>query len=169
MKNIVLIGMPGCGKSTIGVLLAKSMLMNFIDTDLILQRNYSSSLCEIIEKYGIEKFIDIENMTLSGTSFCNSVIATGGSAVYGENAMINLSKNGIIVYLKTPVEELKKRLNNIKTRGVVIRKGATLDDLFVERAPLYDKYADITLQCDNLTAEECVERIVNEVKTFSKK
>ncbi len=160
MRNIILIGMPGTGKSTVGVILAKSLLMDFADTDLIIQKKYSASLCEIIEKYGTENFISLENEVLSQLQLENCVIATGGSAVYGEEAMTNLKRDGTTIYLDTPLDELKKRLSNIHTRGVAIKEGFSLDELFAEREPLYKAYADITLNCEGLTAEECVEKIV---------
>ncbi len=161
-SNIVLIGMPGAGKSTIGVLLAKSLLKSFVDTDLIIQGQYSASLCELIEKYGTDAFLQLENDVIKSADFSNSVIATGGSAVYGEAAMAKLKENGIVVYLKLPLEELQKRLSNIHTRGVAMKNGTTLRELFDERLPLYEKYADITVQCKGLSAEECVDEIVKE-------
>lgn len=161
MNNIVLIGMPGAGKSTIGVLLAKSLLCDFADTDLIIQKKHGCSLCDIINKEGTEKFIEIEDEVLSGCSFENTVIATGGSAVYGKNAMKNLKENGVTIYLSVSVNELQKRLQNIHTRGVAMKQGTSISDLFEERKPLYEKYADFILCCDGLTAEECVERIVD--------
>ncbi|MEE1320277.1 MAG: shikimate kinase [Acutalibacteraceae bacterium] len=164
MKNVVLIGMPGAGKSTIGVLLAKSLLCDFVDTDLVIQKKYGCSLCDIIEKAGTDGFIEIENKTVAGCKFSSSVIATGGSVVYGENAMKNLKENSITVYLSVSVSELENRLKNIHTRGVAMKKGATIADLFTERRPLYEKYADFTVDCDGLTAEECVERIVNTLR-----
>lgn len=160
MKNIVLIGMPGAGKSTIGVLLAKSMLMDFIDTDLIIQKKYACSLCDIIDREGRKAFVEIENQTIAESDFINAVIATGGSAVYGKKAMAKLKEKGIIVYLDIPVKELEKRLQNIQTRGVAMKKGTTISDLFKERQPLYDAYADITVHCEGLTAEECVNKII---------
>ena len=160
MKNIVLIGMPGTGKSTVGVLLAKSLLMDFIDTDLIIQKKYSSSLCEIIEKFGTDGFISIEDELLSDLKTENCVIATGGSAVYGENAMKNLKADGMVIYLDTPLSELLSRLHNIHTRGVAMKSGTTLSELYNEREPLYRKYADITINCEGITPEECVEKIV---------
>ncbi len=163
-NNIVLIGMPGAGKSTIGVLLAKSLLKSFVDTDLIIQGQYGTSLCELIEKHGTDEFLQLENDVIEKTSFNNSVIATGGSAVYGETAMAKLKENGIFVYLKLPLEDLQKRLSNIHTRGVAMKNGTTLAELFAERLPLYEKYADITVECKGLTAEECVDEIVKSSK-----
>lgn len=160
MKNIVLIGMPGAGKSTIGVLLAKSMLMDFVDTDLLIQKKYSSSLCDIIGSRGIDEFLKIENDVICSWSFLNCVIATGGSAVYGEEAMKKLSEYGIIVYLKLEPDEIAKRINNIHTRGIAMKEGTTIEELYYQRAPLYEKYADKVLDCANLSAEQCVDAII---------
>lgn len=157
--NIVLIGMPGCGKSTIGVLLAKSMLCDFIDTDLIIQNTYHKSLCQIIEDDGLAGFKEKENEILKSLECDNSVIATGGSAVYCEDGMANLKKNGKVIYLKLTPQAIKKRINNITTRGIAMEEGCTIEDLYLERAPLYEKYADYTLECEGLTAEECVTKI----------
>ena len=161
MKNIVLIGMPGAGKSTIGVLLAKSMLMDFVDTDLLIQKKHSSSLCDIINSRGIDEFLKAENDVICSCEFANCVIATGGSAVYGEEAMKKLAENGVIVYLKLTTDELKKRINNIHTRGIAMKEGTTIEELYSQRAPLYEKYADKTLNCESLTPEQCVDEIIN--------
>lgn len=160
LKNIVLIGMPGAGKSTVGVLLAKSMLMSFYDTDLLIQNTTGKSLCDIIKDDGIEAFIKLEETIISDYEFCNSVVATGGSAVYGENAMKKLRENGVVVYLKVTPDELNRRVNNIHTRGIAMKEGTTLAELYEERAPLYEKYADVTIECDGKTPEECVDLIV---------
>ena len=160
MENIVLIGMPGAGKSTVGVLLAKSKLMNFYDTDLLIQNSTGKSLCDIIKEDGIESFIKLEENIICNHHFSNAVIATGGSAVYGEKAMESLGERGKIVYLKVSPAELDRRVNNIHTRGIAMKEGTTLAELYAERAPLYEKYADITLECDGKTAEECVDLIV---------
>ena len=157
--NIVLIGMPGCGKSTIGVLLAKSLLCDFVDTDLIIQNTYHKSLCSIIADDGLAGFKEKENEILKSLECDNSVIATGGSAVYCDEGMHNLKKNGRIVYLKLSTEIIKKRIKNITTRGIAMEDGCTIDDLYLERAPLYEKFADFTLECEGLTAEECVTKI----------
>lgn len=165
MKNIILIGMPGAGKSTIGVLLAKTLLMSFTDTDLLIQKKYSSSLCDIINSKGIEEFLKIENDAICDEEFENSVIATGGSAVYGNEAMKKLRKNGVAVYLKLSPAELKKRINNIHTRGIAMKEGTTIEELYEERAALYEKYADITVECSSLTPEQCVDIIAEKLKT----
>lgn len=157
--NIVLIGMPGCGKSTVGVLLAKSLLMDFVDTDLLLQNRYGKSLCEIIETDGLEAFKAKENAVLSALSCQSSVIATGGSAVYGEEAMAHLQQNGVVVYLKLPPEAITARIQNITTRGIAMKAGTTIHDLYEERAPLYERYANVTIDCTALTVEECVSAV----------
>ncbi len=161
MKNIVLIGMPGAGKSTIGVILAKSLLFDFCDTDLSIQKETGESLCDTISKIGIDEFIRLEEAVICKQAFVNSVVATGGSAVYGEGAMAKLKENGIIVYLKVSPDELQGRIKNIHTRGIAMKAGTTIAELYNERAPLYEKYADITVECDGRTAEECVDLIVN--------
>lgn len=163
MKNIVLIGMPGAGKSTIGVLLAKSMLMDFVDTDLLIQKKCAESLCGIIAAKGIDEFLKIENDVICENDFENSVVATGGSAVYGEEAMAKLRADGVAVYLKLSPEELVRRIDNIHTRGIAMKEGTSIADLYAERAPLYEKYADITVECEGLTPEQCVEAIAEEI------
>ena len=164
MKNIILIGMPGAGKSTIGVLLAKTLIMSFTDTDLLIQKKYSSSLCEIIKGCGIDEFLRIENEVICEEEFSNCIVATGGSAVYGKEAMEKLKENGITVYLKLLPDELEKRINNIHTRGIAMKDGTTLAELYEERAPLYEKYADITINCLSLTPEQCVDTITEKIK-----
>ena len=163
--NIVLIGMPGSGKSTVGVLLAIALLCHFVDTDLIIQAKHGKSLCEIINEIGIDGFIKTENDILSQQSFENTVVATGGSAVYGKEAMNNLKKNGIVVYIKLPPEVIESRINNITTRGIAMPEGFTIKQLYDERAPLYEKYADITVDCSNLEIEETVKRIADAVNS----
>lgn len=162
--NIVLIGMPGCGKSTVGVLLAKSLLCDFVDTDLIIQNTYKQALCDIISKEGLEAFKQKENAVLSSLSCDNSVVATGGSAVYCGNGMANLKAHGKIVYLKLSPTEIEGRIQNIKTRGIAMKEGTTIADLYIERAPLYERYADITIDCQGLTAEECVNAIAAQIQ-----
>lgn len=164
MKNITLIGMPGAGKSTIGVILAKSLLCGFTDTDLIIQNRTGKSLCQLIEEEGREGFLQLENDIICQAQFNNCVIATGGSAVYGEEAMAKLKAESTVIFLEVNVSELENRLSNIKTRGVAMKKGTTIKDLYNERLPLYRKYADFTLDCTGLTAEECVDRIVEKLK-----
>lgn len=158
--NIVLIGMPGAGKSTIGVLLAKALAMDFIDTDILIQNKTRKSLQNIIIDEGIESFLKTEGNVLEELKCDNCVIATGGSAVYSDAAMINLRKNAQVIYLKLPVDELKKRLSNIKTRGVVMKPGSTIETIYNDRTPLYEKYKDYSVDCANKSIEQCVNEIV---------
>lgn len=166
MKNITLIGMPGAGKSTIGVILAKTLLYDFTDTDLTIQKKTGKSLCALLEEKGTDGFLQLENDIICEESFKDCVIATGGSAVYGKEAMEKLRSISTVIFLDVDVEELEKRLSNIKTRGVAMKKGTTVRELYAERLPYYKKYADITLNCKNLSAEECVDRIVEKLSTF---
>lgn len=159
MKNIVLIGMPGAGKSTIGVLLAKTLLCDFTDTDLIIQNACKKSLCDIIEEQGTDGFLQTENDIICTCKFNGCVVATGGSVVYGNEAMQMLKSDGTVIYLRLPVKELERRLADIHTRGVAMKNGTTIAQLFEERAALYEKYADITVDCEGLTPEQCVDKI----------
>lgn len=160
--NITLIGMPGAGKSTLGVVLAKKLGYRFVDTDLLLQEGTGQLLSEIIEECGVEGFVDIENRTIAGLDCEHHVIATGGSAVYGEGAMANLKSLGRVVFIDIGMEELRKRLHqDLLDRGVVIRKGNTLQDLYDERRPLYQRYADITIQTDGMSTLDAVELLAS--------
>lgn len=143
--NVTLIGMPGVGKSTVGVVLAKMMCRSFVDGDLLIQAREHRSLSKIIAERGNEGFLKIENATLAELKIYNAVIATGGSAVFGREAMANLKKISTVVYLRMPIEELEKRLGSLRRRGVVMEEGQTLRDIFEIRAPLYEKYADIVV------------------------
>ncbi len=162
-SNIVLIGMPGAGKSTIGVLLAKALKMPFTDTDLVIQQREDKFLHEIIAEKGIKGFLDIEEEAILGLSVKGHVIATGGSVVYRSRAMEHLSSDGLIVYIKASFEEIEKRIKNISTRGIAMEKGQTLYALYCERIPLYEKYADITVATDGMDIEKAVERIRSEI------
>ncbi len=160
-SNIVLIGMPGVGKSTIGVILAKVLGYQFIDTDLVIQKEEGKLLKDIIAKVGPEGFIEVENRINASIEAENSIIATGGSVIYGRKAMEHLSTIGTIIYLSLPFEELEKRLSDIKGRGVVLKEGQTLKDLYYERTPLYEKYADIVIDEKGLNVEETIDKILN--------
>lgn len=160
-KNVVLIGMPGAGKSTLGVLLAKAINYSFLDTDLVIQQKQGRKLYEIINEQGIDAFLDIENRQLCDIEVRNTVIATGGSAIYGRAAMEHLRENGTIVYIKLSLEEIEHRVNNIKTRGIAMRKGKTLAEVYEERIPIYESYADIVVDGDRTTIEEGVELIID--------
>ena len=158
--NIVLIGMPGVGKSTVGVVLAKVLGYQFVDADLVIQEQEGKLLREIIAEVGTEGFIEVENRVNASLMVRHSVIATGGSVVYGAEAMEHLSQIGTVVYLSLPFEILNKRLHDIKGRGGVLREGQTLRDLFEERVPLYEKYADITVDEYGLNVEQTIEKVV---------
>lgn len=158
-KNIVLIGMPGAGKSTLGVLLAKALGMFFVDSDIIIQQKTKRLLQDIIDKDGIEEFVQIEQEILLSLELENTVLATGGSAVYSEKAMEYLKENGTVVYLHVDFAEIEKRVTNITTRGIVLKHGKGLSDAFSERKPLYDKYADIVIDCTGNSVEESVTRL----------
>lgn len=160
-KNIILIGMPGVGKSSAGVVLAKVMGYKFSDSDLIIQEKTGMLLKEIINEKGIEGFIETENNVNKALDMENTVIATGGSVVYGEEAMEHLKKIGTIVYLKASYEDISARLGDLKGRGVVIKEGQNLKELYDERAPLYEKYADITVEEKGQGIRETVHMIEN--------
>lgn len=158
--NIILIGMPGAGKSTLGVVLAKRLGMRFVDTDLLLQEGYGRLLSELISARGVEGFIAAENELLAGLQCEGHVIATGGSAVYSEQGMAHLKRTGQVVFIDVSLDELRRRLHHdLAERGVVVRQGSTIEDLYHERLPLYHAYADITVQADGLSTREAVEAI----------
>jgi len=144
LENIILIGMPGCGKSTVGVLLAKALGLDFVDTDVVLQAKEKRRLQEIIDDIGIDGFLKKEEEAILSLRCSRTVIATGGSVVYGKRAMDYLSSTGRVVYIKLPYEEIERRLSNLATRGVTLRKGQTLLSLYHERIPLYESAAQIT-------------------------
>ena len=156
MNNIILIGMPGAGKSTVGVVLAKKMGYAFLDSDLLIQAYENNLLHEIIEVKGLDVFKKIENKVNAAINAENTVIATGGSVIYGTEAMMHLKSIGSVIYLKLGYEELKNRLGDLSDRGVAIRLGQTLADLYEERTPLYEKYADITIDCSKKDIREIV-------------
>ena len=166
MKNIVLIGMPACGKSVTGVVLAKSLKMNFLDTDLLIQEEAGKGLQDIINNDGIEVFKKLEEQVISSVTVQNTVIATGGSAVYYDSAMKHLKENGIVVYIEASLSVIKKRLKNIKTRGVAMEKGQTISSLYEMRVPLYEKYADCKGVSDKYHSENTVAAIIDAVKNY---
>ncbi|WP_230398702.1 shikimate kinase [Novisyntrophococcus fermenticellae] len=164
MKNIVLIGMPGVGKSTIGVILAKQLGYEFVDSDLVIQRRENRLLSEIIECEGVDGFIEIENQVNASLGVEESVIATGGSVVYGDEAMEHLKKTGTIIYLQISYQSLEKRLGNLKGRGVILREGQTLKHIYEERIPLYEMYADYIVNEENLDIEETLQKILEIIR-----
>ncbi|WP_029230697.1 shikimate kinase [Butyrivibrio sp. VCB2006] len=155
-NNIILIGMPASGKSTVGVILAKILGYNFVDADIVIQEKEGRKLSEIIESEGIDGFIDIENKVNTEIEVEKTVVSTGGSAVYGKEAMDHYKNIGKIVYLKVSMGVLTKRLSDVKQRGVVMREGQSLVSLYNERTPLYEKYADIVIDEGDKTMEEVV-------------
>ena len=161
--NIVLIGMPASGKSTVGVILAKVLGKKFIDTDLVIQQREDALLADIIKEKGVEGFMKSEEEAILSVDENNTVIATGGSAVYGEKAMEHLKENGTVIYLKVEKDELFKRLKNIKERGVVLKPNETLEEMYDNRSVLYEKYADIIIEERESTIEETIEKIQNEL------
>lgn len=165
-NNIVLIGMPGVGKSTVGVILAKVLGYQFLDADLVIQEQEGKLLHEIIEEKGTDGFIRVENRVNASLDTDKTIIATGGSVVYGTEAMEHLKEIGQVVYLEVSFEELEKRLADIKGRGVVLRVGQTLKDLYLERTPLYEKYADVTVNEEGLGVEETVDALVQKLKNM---
>jgi len=159
LENVVLIGMPGCGKSTVGVLLAKAMGLDFIDTDVVFQAREKRRLQDMIDDIGIDAFLKKEEETILSLQCRGTVIATGGSVVYGKNAMEHLAAIGRIVYIQLPYEEIEKRLNNLATRGVALRSGQTLLDLYNERVPLYESCAHVTFEAEKTDIEQTVQGI----------
>lgn len=163
-NNIILIGMPGVGKSTIGVVIAKIEGYHFIDADIVIQQQEGRLLKDIIGSEGVEGFIQIENRVNASIEGKGAVIATGGSVIYGEEAMKHYKEIGKIVYLKLSYDELKGRLGDIKNRGVVLKEGQNLKMLYEERCPLYEKYADVVIDETGLNVEETIEKVIQELK-----
>lgn len=164
MKNVLLIGMPAAGKSTVGVLVAKALGMNFCDTDLEIQQAVGETLQENIDKNGIAAFLKTEGEVCCSLNLKNCVIATGGSVVLSKEAMAHLKRDAVTVFLDVSLPYIKKRLKNITSRGIAMQKGDTLDSVFEIRQPLYELYSDITVKTDTLALEETVEEIVNLIK-----
>ena len=163
-SNIVLIGMPGAGKSTLGVVLAKILNMSFIDADLVIQTQQGDTLQNLIDERGAAGFIAIENEALCGIEATNSVIATGGSAVYSEEAMRHFSAMGTIVYLRISFESLVNRLGDLAERGVVMMGDVcTLRDLYEERLPLYERYAQVVVDVDDQTISAAARTVASAV------
>lgn len=162
-ENIVLIGMPGVGKSTLGVVLAKELGFQFVDADLLIQEREKRLLKEIIAEEGVDGFLKIENDVNAGISVEKTVIATGGSVIYGSEAMEHLKEIGTVVYLKLDYETLDSRLGSLKGRGVVLRDGQTLKSLYDERIPLYEKYADVVVDEAGLDLEQTLAEVLKQL------
>ena len=160
MKNIIFIGMPASGKSTVGVVVAKRLGYGFVDTDLLIQAQEKKLLKEIIAEVGNEGFLKIENQVNRDLIVDRSVISPGGSVVYCEEAMEHFKQIGKVVYLKAPFEEINRRISNAKNRGVVLKEGQTLKDLYDERVKLFEKYADLTVEEDGSSLEETIDKVL---------
>ncbi len=163
-SNVVLIGMPGSGKSTCGVVAAKMLLKNFFDTDLLIQNLEGASLQSIINDNGTRYFESAEEKAILSLDIQGTVIATGGSVIYSDKAMEHLKSLGKIIYLHLEYEQMCSRINNMSTRGILMKNGETLRDMYNERLPLYKKWADVTIDCNNGTVESTAYSIVSAVK-----
>jgi len=161
--NIILIGMPACGKSTVGVLVAKALGFDFVDTDLVIQSQQGKLLQQIIDTEGVDALLRAEKTAIKSLNLNKTVVATGGSAVFSAEAMAHLKNDGVAVYIKLPFEVINKRLNDLDTRGVAGANTKTLAEIFNERAPFYERYADITVLAENMTAEEVANAIISAV------
>lgn len=163
-KNIVLIGMPGAGKSTVGVVLAKRLGLDFVDSDLVIQQQEGKLLHQLITEQGLDGFLETENrINAALTPKLPSVIATGGSVIYGREAMEHFSQIAAVIYLKLTLSTLKTRLGDLNERGVALKEGQTLESLYEERIPLYQHYAEITINCEGKEIREIVEEIASEL------
>ena len=164
--NIVLIGMPGVGKSTLGVVLAKELGFEFLDADLLIQKRENKLLKEIIASEGVEGFLRIENDVNASINTSKTVIATGGSVIYGTQAMGHLKEIGTVVYLKLDFETLDSRLGSLRGRGVVLKDGQNLKDLYQERVPLYEKYADVVVDEQGIDLEATLKEVISHLSKY---
>ena len=158
------LGRPGCGKSTVGVVLAKTTGLSFLDTDLLIQDREQLLLQQIIDAKGLSYFMKAEEEALCSVQCDNTVIATGGSAVYSEQAMRHLKSLGVVVYISLSLQEVEKRLNNLATRGIAGAADKSLAELYAERIPLYEQYADFIIPCDGISLTECMEKIRHQLR-----
>ncbi len=165
-ENIVLIGMPGAGKSTVGIILAKLASRDFVDTDVIIQAHQHCRLQKIIDEQGLEAFMRIEEKCVLGMDSRGAVVATGGSVVYSDPAMRHLREHGVVVHLDLPYHLLISRFTDLETRGVVRRTAQTMQELYDERAELYARYADLRIDCTHLDQEQVAREILREVEAW---
>lgn len=165
--NIILVGMPGSGKSTVGVILAKRLALDFLDTDILIQKTAERTLQEIVDQQGHRALLLLEEQALLSIDCRNHVIATGGSAVYSKPAMRHLQLNGITIFLHADLAALQKRVWNYETRGIAKRPDQTLEDLFAERMALYEQYADITVHSSHLNHDQVCEAIFEQIQPLS--
>lgn len=169
MRNLIFIGMPAVGKSTVGVVVAKRLGMQFLDTDLLIQQKEGRLLREIIAAEGEDGFLRIENRINRELEVENTVISPGGSVIYGQEAMEHFKKIGIVIYLKASYKEIRRRIRDPRKRGVVLRPGQTLLDLYKERVPYFERYADITVSEDGCRIEETITNVLREIAYYGKK
>lgn len=168
--SLILVGMPGAGKSTIGLLLAKELAKDFVDTDLLIQLREKKTLQEIVNQEGYQKLREIEEQILISTDYPNHIIATGGSAVYSAAGMMHLKQYGLVVFLDVALDELHKRIQNYDTRGIARRPDQSFEELFIERRALYRTYADIIVECGEKNQFEVVQEIIYEAgETYAEK
>lgn len=161
--NLILIGMPGAGKSTVGVVLAKKLGYAFLDSDLVIQSREGMLLHEIISERGVQGFWTVEEAANASINADRTVIATGGSVIYGSSAMEHLKQIGTVVYLQLSCDAIADRLGDLNERGVTLQEGQGLSELYAERVPLYEKYADYTINCEHMSIREIVEEISEKV------
>jgi shikimate kinase len=159
-QSLILIGMPGAGKSTIGIILAKSLAKDFVDTDLLIQLEHRKTLQDIVHEQGYLALRKHEEKILLDINYSNHVIATGGSVVYSEPAMLHLKKLGPVIFLDVAIQELEQRINNLSTRGIASAAGQTFADIYAERRPLYLRYADIVIDCNGKNQDQLVEEVI---------
>ncbi len=164
MKSVILIGMPGCGKSTLGVILAKELGLDFVDTDIVIQNRTGHLLQETLESVGVVGLLDEEEKAILSLDMSKpSVVSTGGSAVLRENSMNYLKKNGVCVYIKLSCEEIEERISNRHSRGIAAEKGETLRDIYNFRTPYYEKWADVVIDCGGADIQTNIKKIKNEL------
>ena len=165
-QNLILIGMSGAGKSTLGVLLAKALGKHFVDTDLLIQQKTGKLLQELLDTEGIDRFLEVEEEVLSSLDLTQTVISTGGSAIYSDKAMRHLKPGGITVHLHVDYPALVGRLHNVSTRGIVFKNRSDLRGVYEERLPLYQAYADLTVDCTHNSVDDSVDQILHALHTM---
>ncbi len=164
-SNIVLIGMPGSGKSTVGVILAKYLGMDFVDTDIVICRRERTTLQEILDTRGLDAFLAAEEAAVCAQDFHDCVVATGGSVILSQRAMAHLAKDGKLVFLDVRLSVLERRITNLESRGIAFAPGQTLRDLYIQRLPLYRQWADVTIHAEEEDGQNMTDFVVNSIIT----